>query len=160
MRFRLNFCYFTDKLRWLRIYKLRLIDTAKIPSNWPKKERLVLFQECGREYFGIDLCECVYLQIRCTLTKHEFPYRMEDFKKFVQTKKFIRAYEFKKFFDEFGEHFEDIGWVILTFLNISLSETIFTVVNSRFALLQTTTRAWMIMSKVQSSRMHCENVGF
>lgn len=43
------------------------------------------------------------------MTFHELPYRIDEFKKYVQSKKFVRAYEIQKFLDTYGEYFDDIG---------------------------------------------------
>jgi len=48
-------------------------------------------------------------KIHCKLTGHDFPYKLEEFKKYIATPKFIRAYELQKFEKKYADHFEDIG---------------------------------------------------
>ncbi|KAI6191491.1 hypothetical protein M3Y97_00234000 [Aphelenchoides bicaudatus] len=48
-------------------------------------------------------------KILCKLTSHEFVCNSEDFKKYIQTKKFKKAHGVYAFGEKYGEFFEDIG---------------------------------------------------
>lgn len=48
-------------------------------------------------------------KLRCTLTGHELPHRLEDLQKYVQSKRFVSEFGMKKVLDEYGDYFENLG---------------------------------------------------
>ncbi|KAI6173286.1 hypothetical protein M3Y98_01065500 [Aphelenchoides besseyi] len=48
-------------------------------------------------------------KLRCTVTGHEMPFRLDDLKNYVKTPKFLRNYEMDRVLKEYGEYFDDVG---------------------------------------------------